>query len=451
VADLIRGGTNLENENASLDLLPDRQAHSLYLDAHQKLGDRFELFGNARLNKTDVQQSGTAASQILFVPSTNPFTANPYPGVPVTIVSYNFGRDLGPLVVDADVRSYSGTFGAETHIGKTWTLNLSGTYGSETLRSVTDNQVNSAALSAALADPNPATAFNPFGDGSNSNPATLDKVRLALQEQARSRLSAANFVADGTLMTWATGPVRLAAGGEWRNETLDRSTIYGTTVRPSAEFGRTVRSAFAELSVPLIGNPGDPRAVPRLELSLAGRYEEYSDFGTTANPKMGLRWVPFDFLKLRTSWGTSFRAPRLTDVYDSSHDSSVLAPLKDPRSQTGSSIVLAMEGSNPNLHQEVAQTWTAGVDFAPQSIPGLGISLTYYSINYDDRIVVPGPSPVADILTQEDKWASVINRQPTQEQINAVCESPAVLLPSVKALQSPRSWISGFAISLRPV
>jgi hypothetical protein len=58
-------------------------------------------------------------------------------------------------------------------------------------------------------------------------------------------------------------------------------------------------------------------------------------------------------------------------------------------------------------------------------MPDLRLALTYYSIDYNDRIVAPGPTPAIDILLQEDRWASVINRQPTQEQINAVCESAA--------------------------
>lgn len=424
-ADLISGTTNLENRNADVDLLPDRKTHSLYISASQKLGDRFELFGDARLNRSDVHQLFAAAESILFVPPTNPFAANvnPYPGMPL-LVGYNFLDDLGHIDASGEVRSYAGTFGAKTRVGETWSLNLSGTYGSETLRYVGDNQIDFVPLFDALADPDPATAFNPFGSGSNTNPATIDKIRVALRSGARSRISAANFVADGTLMKWAMGPVRLAAGGEWRNERLDRSNSFGTTVRPSVDIGRTVRSAFAELSVPLIGNPTDPRAVPRLELSLAGRYEEYSDFGNTANPKIGLRWVPLDSLKLRGSWGTSFRAPKLADVHDTARNSSGLVTVADPRSLAGASLVLLQEGSNPDLHQEVARTWTAGIDFAPPSVPGLEVSLTYYSIKYDERIVVPGPTSYTGIFLQEDRWASVINRQPTSAEVAAVCESP---------------------------
>jgi iron complex outermembrane recepter protein len=425
VADLMQGSTNLENRYAGTGILPDRKASAGYLTASQKIGEQFELFGDARFSAKDVHILAPSADQILFVPSANPFSAslNPYSEVPFTVVSYNFGDDLGPIDLRARVRSYTGTLGATAHVGETWSLNLSGTYGSETLRSVGANQVNVGALSAALADPNPATAFNPFGDGSHTNPATLDRIRLTQNDVARSRISSASFAADGTLMTWASGPVRLAAGGEWRAEEFNKSSV-GITVRPNASFGRIVRSAFAELAVPLIGNASNARAVPRLELSLAGRYEQYSDFGNTTNPKIGLRWVPLESLKLRTSWGTSFRAPKLTDIYDSSHDLASLAPLQDPKSPNGSSLVLALEGSNPDLTREVARTWTAGVDFAPPSISGLGISLTYYSINYSDRIVIPGPVPPVDVLLQEDKWTSVINRTPTSEEIKTICESP---------------------------
>ena len=49
--------------------------------------------------------------------------------------------------------------------------------------------------------------------------------------------------------------------------------------------------------------------------------------------------------------------------------------------------------------------------------------LTYYSIDYDDRILVPGPPASADILLQESQWASVINRNPTITEINACAKA----------------------------
>ncbi len=186
-------------------------------------------------------------------------------------------------------------------------------------------------------------------------------------------------------------------------------------------YGREVESAFAELAVPILGQAGDPYATPRLELSLAGRYERYSDFGSSSDPKIGLRWAPTDAVKLRTSWGTSFKAPKLVNVYDLTNNHVGLTSLRDPTSAAGSSVVLAIEGNNPELKQETASTWTAGIDLAPPMLSGLKMSLTYYAIDYQNRILVPGPASPTDILLQEQQWSSAIQRRPSQADIDAAC------------------------------
>ena len=209
------------------------------------------------------------------------------------------------------------------------------------------------------------------------------------------------------------GAAKLAVGIEQRREILDRA--YASRQR----FSRDTESAFAELSLPLIGQADDPSSIPNLELSLAGRYEEYSDFGRAVNPRVGLRWVPVKWMKLRGSWGTSFKAPRLVDLYDQSSNSSTMGIIPDPRSETGQSIFLALEGSNPDLKQETASTWTAGLDF--QAPSGLTLSLTYFAIDYKDQIIQPGPPSPFEILNQEEYWAPIIQRDPTPAQIAAVC------------------------------
>jgi iron complex outermembrane recepter protein len=246
----------------------------------------------------------------------------------------------------------------------------------------------------------------------------LNAVRGAQLFQSESAVSSGSLIADGPIASLPTGEVKLAVGTEFRREQVMRSG------RTHVSFDRTIESTFAELAVPLVGNPLDARAVPRLELSLAARYERYSDFGSTSNPKIGLRWAPSNAIKLRTSWGTSFRAPKLRDVYDPSSNSVSLDLMSDPHSLAGSSIVLTLLGNNRELKEETASTWTAGFDLAPPMIEGLTLSATYYSIDYDNRILVPGMPAPMDILRNEDQWSSVINRSPTQEQINAACDSP---------------------------
>ncbi len=77
--------------------------------------------------------------------------------------------------------------------------------------------------------------------------------------------------------------------------------IFGTEAVAAAA-SRDNWAAFIELSIPILKN---------LELSLAGRYDDYSDSGNSTNPKVAVRWAPIESLALRASWGTGFRAPSL--------------------------------------------------------------------------------------------------------------------------------------------
>lgn len=414
---LVAGSINLENRFAQIDLLPDRRMHNLFLTGTQRISGRVELFGEARWGARDVSYRVSPLEQVLQVPRSNPFDINPYAQVPFTLVGYSFARDFGPLEFNANADFYTATTGASVEVGDSWEITASATFGTEKMEYTGDNQVDSAKLAKALADPDPATAFNAFGGG--TNPETLAGMRIALTESARSSLTSGNLVADGTLGAWSQGEIRLAVGGEWRKEQLLRG-VQGVS---RGSFERNIESAFAELSVPLIGDPQQPRETPRLELSLASRYERYSDFGETWNPKVGLRWALSDSVKLRTSWGTSFKAPKLFDLYYLSRNTAVQLPLQDPKSPTGSTLVFGLTGSNPELNEETASTWTAGLDLAPSVLPNLQLSMTYYSINYDDRIVVPGPTNPSRILLQEDVWRDVITRNPSAAQIAAICES----------------------------
>jgi len=68
------------------------------------------------------------------------------------------------------------------------------------------------------------------------------------------------------------------------------------------------------LFVPLFGASNAVPGIEQLSLSLAGRYEHYSDFGDTTNPKFGVTWKPVPELTVRASYGTSFRAPTFVEV-----------------------------------------------------------------------------------------------------------------------------------------
>lgn len=427
--DLAAGAFNYRNTFSDYSLLPYKTIHSALLNLSQKIGDRVELFAEGRITQRDMRRQGGNGNDgdLLFVPASNPFFVDPFGNSPFVIVAYSFVKDLGLPVFASRTDNAVGTAGVKTAFAGDWSATVASSYGRERMRYAAFNQVDmgAAAIRSALADPNPATAFNPFGDGSFvNNPQTLESIRYTQRILAASDIGSVSAVADGSLFASKGGLVKAAVGAEIRRERLFRE-LRG---RPQS-YERSIDAAFSELLIPLAGDPRDSRAVPRLELTLAGRYEKYDDFGTTFNPKAGLRWIPIDSLKLRGSWGTSFKAPTFIDLHDTSQNVAGSFLFPDPKSQTGRSTVLARQGNNPDLDEATAETWTAGFDLTPPALPGIAISVTGYEIRYNNQIVQPGLTSPFDILGQEDRWAQVITRNPTQAQIDAFCEGPDLMIP----------------------
>jgi iron complex outermembrane recepter protein len=415
--ELIPGEINFSNRMQYIDLYPDRRTHSLFSSFSQRFGENMELFAEARASQRETEQEYAGFDALFIVPRTNPFFVDPFVNSQFLAVGYDFINDLGRSSSEGRTRSYIGSLGLRKDIGESWKATAAVTYGTERLRWTARNLLDVDALEIALADPDPATAFNPFGDGTTNNPATIEKLRLSQHEDAVSEVMSANLVADGELVQLPSGAAKLALGVDYREERLERNAP------TSGQFERQVYSAFAELALPLIGNAQDPRATPRLQLSLAARGEQYSDFGSTFNPKVGLQWVPRSSVKLRGSWGTSFRAPPLVDLYDTASDRASIFVLPDAQSPSGRSVALIYQGSNADLREERAETWTAGLDFAPAIMPGSALSLTFYSIRYDDRVFFLGPPLTPQQVIAESQWASLVTRNPAQVQVAAICNS----------------------------
>jgi iron complex outermembrane recepter protein len=199
--------------------------------------------------------------------------------------------------------------------------------------------------------------------------------------------------------------------------------LTGSEIVPES-YRRNISAAFTEVTVPLVGHSDNDAAPPRVELSLAARLENYSDFGDAFNPRFGVRWMPSRSFKFRTSWSSAFRAPNLLDLYQEQYSSSGFVVLPDPKSATGSSLVVFSEGNNPQLNEETASTWTMGLDMSSARLPGSTFSLTYYSMRHRNQVVRPGPSNPYNVLILEPDWQMIVNRQPTAEQLQEVCNTP---------------------------
>jgi outer membrane receptor protein involved in Fe transport len=161
-----------------------------------------------------------------------------------------------------------------------------------------------------------------------------------------------------------------------------------------------------------------------LEVSVAGRYEDYSDFGSTTNPKVGLAWSPTKAVTFRGTYGTSFRAPILTEL-DDSNASGVLIQLADPTVTDGTTLIMLASGNDRNLQPEEATTWTAGVDLVAGSSREFEAHLTYFDTEYEDRIteLLPGLE-ILGVFNQADVYAPIIDRTPDIAEVARLAALP---------------------------
>lgn len=249
----------------------------------------------------------------------------------------------------------------------------------------------------------------------------LQDVGSLADARIKSGILSFDAKVDGTAVSLAGGDVRFAVGGQFRRESFDsKDALTATEFNPH----RNVGAGFAELRVPLIGNSRRLPGVEQLELTLADRAEHYSDFGSTNNPQVGLIWRPVADLKVRGTFGTSFRAPLLNDLNPVPFQV-VPVPEFDPASgDTTNSLVVF--GGNPKLSAEKAHTWTAGLDFAPQSAPEFHASATYYNIRFSDVVSDPEFSvDILDALRQERVLGpSIIQRNPSAALVGQLASGP---------------------------
>ncbi|HKS73959.1 MAG TPA: TonB-dependent receptor, partial [Terriglobales bacterium] len=291
-----------------------------------------------------------------------------------------FVSSVGP----ADTQLYATSFGADASLSDSVMLELTGTYsGSQTEEQDLFNGESVAALNV------------------------------------RSTLESFDAKASGRLCTIRTGSVMFAVGGQLRREALASADL---TARSDFTPSRSIAAGFLELQVPLV-RPSEGSAVrDPFALSLAGRYEHYSDFGSTFNPNLGLIWRPIGFFKIRGTYGTSFKAPLLSD--ENPVPTEVAAQTESDPTTGGLTNVLEVFGGNPKLKPEKANIWTAGVDLQGN---GASFHATYYNIRFTDVIanIQAEGIDVSNALSAESELGpSVIARNPSVQEVASLAAAP---------------------------
>lgn len=122
-------------------------------------------------------------------------------------------------------------------------------------------------------------------------------------------------------------------------------------------------------------------------LSLAGRYENYSDFGSTFNYKLATRLKLSENLALRAASSSGFRAPSLHQQFFSRTSTVFVDNVPfEQGTFTNDSRAAALIGID-KLKEETSNSFSAGLT---GNFGDFSITVDGYLINIDDRIVYSG-------------------------------------------------------------
>ncbi|NJO12975.1 MAG: TonB-dependent receptor [Gammaproteobacteria bacterium] len=282
------------------------------------------------------------------------------------------------------------------------------------------------------------------------------------RSETQSSLGSLILQADGALFSIPGGNVRASVGAGARREEFDDLRTSGPT-RVGSGLQRDVNSAFVEAFVPLVTARNARPAVKRLELSLAARYDDYDDVGSSSNPKAGLLWSPIEGVALRGTYATSYRVAPLAQLSDAGR-TYLLRPFNDPNAADGvTNTLLLIAAGNSGLAPEESESFTLGMDFEPAWLPGLEVSATYFDIDYQDRIALPPVvGSILSLYQQTQTLAPFLDFSPDLAAIQAEIANGALFtdffgtgLQNAEALFDRRrqnmatSLVSGIQLSAR--
>jgi iron complex outermembrane recepter protein len=261
-----------------------------------------------------------------------------------------------------------------------------------------------------------------------AQPGTTDLTAFPLDIATEYGTSLADLriLADGTVLALPGGTSKAAFGAEFSSERFgsdESETYFGAPLSSESQrVQRRAASAFGELLIPLVGVDNSVRGVRQLEISLAARYDHYSDTGQSTNPKIGLKWTPLKGLSFRGSYSTSFHAPPLPDLAAVPSYSEVSVP--NSNSPSGFTTTLINNSGNPQLRPETSNSYTGGFDFKPQLLPNLSLSATYFDITFKNRFATP---PVIGTLNLgQTQLAPFIQSPPNPAALAAAFATGAV-------------------------
>lgn len=236
---------------------------------------------------------------------------------------------------------------------------------------------------------------------------------------ADSEVSSIDVSGSGRVLRLPAGALRVALGGGFRLESF-RGSIPSIEPLPTISEDRTDLNTYAEFMVPLFGERWAWPGLRRLTMSFAYRADSYSHFGAPANEKWGWIWEPMAGLSVRGTFGTSFRTPLISQLDATTTSYTTLLPSATPGGKPTDALVV--NGGSPTLQPEKSKSFTTGIDWAPLRWPGIGGSVTYFNVNYNNRIQSQNIDAMP--LAAQTQLFSITGVNPSLAQVLPLFQAP---------------------------
>jgi len=329
-------------------------------------------------------------------------------------------------------------------------------FGRDIATEATENGLCSFCVRDALASSDPETALDVWGGG-NTSASTIAYLQDSSTEQrAAQAMSDVKLMFDGEVFDLGGGAAKLGVGANmirYNDDQLRRSpSVSGpastSTQTIETDMDRDVTAFFAEMYLPFTDS---------IDVNLAVRSDDYSDFGSTVNPRIAAQWAITDSLKLRVTYAQSFIAPALTSRGEEptgqttesgwgaaptgGFGSTYIGPdFQSPNiaaflawcqanypgeysatlgcrvGQTGAVTGTWVTGGNYGLNEETGDTFSIGFDLTnPDWAPGLRLSITYYDKLLEQMVTAPRISAISTVAGLNPRLLLL----PTTAQVDA--------------------------------
>lgn len=384
---LVPGSENLCDGDLQTAVIQPQRQNTLYFGMRQLLTSSIRFSLTAYWSGRSDYNIGPAPGASATITNANPYFI-PVNGATSELVDFSFAPAIGS-------NYYNGRGLALHEIGVTpkftfklphgWTLSWA-TYLGQSVTTLNQAGVNSAAMSAALSATTTANALDPY-NVEDTAPSVINKI-LDYQNyfNATQRMLETKVIAQGGVAKLPGGEANLAVGAQWQYQSYDDVDVNAPIGHhpgnlPANFISQGDSAAFGELRLPVIGPRNGIPGVRRLVLDTQGRIDHYTSWGSTVNERFAADWAPTRGLLIYGTWGTSFIAPGLSAISTVGNQAQVIpvSPFGPGPFNTRPTILMA--GTVPGLGPEYGTTYTAGFSVRPAWLPGSYFRLTYYHIH----------------------------------------------------------------------